>query len=222
MQGNRYETRKRKKMSQFLNIAIGIVVLLILFVGAQIFLNNDASDTQPQEESDNNEEVANSGGSTEVEESNEQDAVEEEDEEQGASTDGRVEDDEDPSDNEEDQTDEDETNEDAENEEDTQEEGDWEPVGTEQTGDFSPNFTEGSQNRIEMEAALQSATGISAGDMTLWRIENGGSPTTAVGTLSDSSDNSTTNSPYQVRIEWQDGEGWRAVSMDQLSSNPYR
>ncbi|MCM2676572.1 DUF1510 family protein [Alkalicoccobacillus plakortidis] len=221
---NRYETRRRKKMSRFLNIAIGVVVLLILGVGAQILLSGDdePANTASQEETDNDTSGGTSSGSgiSDPASTNEDDEAVEEDEDDSTTTaDGRVEDDEDQATEDDDQAEEDDANEDADNEEESQEDGEWEPVGTEQTGEFTPNFDQGSQNWNEMVAALQSATGISSSDMTLWRLENGGSPTAAVGTLSDSD---SMSNPYRVRIEWQDGQGWQAVSSEQLDSNPYR
>ncbi|MFB5662158.1 DUF1510 family protein [Alteribacillus sp. HJP-4] len=98
--------------------------------------------------------------------------------------------------------------------------GDWEPIGTEQSGSYShtgDKFEKGSQNWTEMEMALQYATGLSDDEMILWRVENSGE-TEVVGTVSN---NDNRNTPYEVRMEFVEGEGWQPQEVSQLDSNPY-
>ena len=53
--------------------------------------------------------------------------------------------------------------------------GDWEPIGTSQTGEHSAtDYTDGSADRIEIKQAVAAATGISADNMIEWWIGNAG------------------------------------------------
>ncbi|WP_409301834.1 DUF1510 family protein [Peribacillus sp. SCS-155] len=88
----------------------------------------------------------------------------------------------------------------------------WKPVGTEQTGEHQATFERNSQDWKEMEKALTYATGVELSNMTLWRLENGGSPDTAIGTLSPK-DNSKT---FRVHLQWVDGAGWQPVKVQEL------
>lgn len=199
MQGFRYEQRKKKRMNRVLNVAISIVTILILFFAYQIFFGSPSTeevsiDIAEEEELEAEQELIDS--SEELDES--------------AIDDGRAENME--------------SGEEPIEEEELEEEelelvpdGEWEPVGTSQT-EFTPNFSSGSTNRIEMEKALRYATGLDH-NMTVWRIENGGSQTRVRGVVSGP-DNA--GQPYEVYIEWVDGQGWKPVEKNQLSTNPYR
>lgn len=187
MQGNRFEQRKKQRLNRFLNIAIGLVVLLILVFGVQIILdsssNQDAiADTSEQEQSELNTIPESNDVHEEVIANDEVEEVEEVEEELEPVPDGE-----------------------------------WEPVGTEQTGEFTHDFSRGSRNWTEMETALKQATGLD-NNMVIWRLENAG-PTSARGVVSSPDSQSQ---PYEVIIEWIDGQGWAPVSKNQLSSNPYR
>ncbi|MFC5629786.1 YrrS family protein [Aliibacillus thermotolerans] len=111
-----------------------------------------------------------------------------------------------------------------EEEEDTDEKvggpdlGEWEPVGTSQTGPFQHDFNRGSQNWKEMENALRYATAIPMEEMTIWRLENGGE-NIAIGTVSDAS---THDQPYQVTMQFVENEGWQPIEVIQLDHNPYQ
>ncbi|MBM0064233.1 DUF1510 family protein [Alkalicoccobacillus gibsonii] len=232
MAGNRYETRRRKKMSRILNIAIGVVIALILIVGVSIFLNGNNDETANQNNESNTDNGTNQTGSGSAgikdpatsDDNDDIDAASEDDDEnQDSVADGRTEDDDDATADDDSDADTEDATEDEDREEDGQEDEEQEPIGTEQTGEFKPDFTQGSQNWNEMVAAVGSPQGLSSqSEMTLWRLENGGSPTSAVGTFSDKNDQGSYSNPYRVRIEWQDGQGWQVVSTEQLSSNPYR
>src|SRR5699024_2615670 len=50
--------------------------------------------------------------------------------------------------------------------------GNWEPVGTKQSGPHTTNYDDGSQDRIEIKKAVQLATGLQ--DMTEVWVGNGG------------------------------------------------
>ncbi|MEN0643019.1 YrrS family protein [Alkalicoccobacillus gibsonii] len=231
MVGNRYETRRRKKMSRILNIAIGVVIVLILVVGVSIVFNGNSDETANQNNESNTDNGTNQTGSGSAaikdpassDDNDDNAASEDDDENQDSVADGRTEDDDDATADDDSDADMEDATEDEDREEDGQEDEEQEPLGTEQTGEFKPDFTQGSQNWNEMVAAVGSPQGLSSqSEMTLWRLENGGSPTSAVGTFSDKNEQDSYSNPYRVRIEWQDGQGWQVVSTEQLSSNPYR
>lgn len=92
---------------------------------------------------------------------------------------------------------------------------DWKPVGTNQTGTHTTSFEKDSTDWKEMTKALAYGTGLDEGSMQLWWLGNGGTPNTAVGTVSDG--NNSKN--YRVYIEWVDGEGWKPVKVEELKTN---
>ena len=51
--------------------------------------------------------------------------------------------------------------------------------------------------------------------MTIWFLGNGGSPSTAVGTVSAKNDSKS----YRVNLEWVDGSGWKPVKVQELVTN---
>lgn len=90
--------------------------------------------------------------------------------------------------------------------------GNWKAVGTEQSGSHTTNYDEGSQDRIEMESAIQLATGLD--DMTALWIGNGGDQK-VIATVS-SSDNSEI---YRVYLSWIEGEGWQPAKVEELKES---
>ncbi|MCM3762330.1 YrrS family protein [Alkalihalobacillus oceani] len=203
MQGYRFEQRKKQRINRILNIAIGVVVLLILVFGAQIFFGSSPSEEAALDQEDPVEEEPERESITDPAEPVEQPEEPAEERE--------------PADQE-DEIDEQEIDRDQEQDLEPVPDGEWEPVGTSQTGEFTPDFTQGSTNWNEMERALRYATGLEE-NMIVWRLENGGSPTRARGVVSapDSQEQ-----PYEVFIEWVDGRGWMPVDKQQLTTNPYR
>lgn len=91
--------------------------------------------------------------------------------------------------------------------------GNWEPIGTSQTGAHRTNYENGSQDRQEMEQAIQLATGIES--MTVWWLERG-SEQTVKATISNKQDKSEV---YRVTLEWIDGAGWRPAQVELLKEN---
>lgn len=195
MQGYRFEQRKKQRMNRILNMAIGIVVILILIFGAQILFGSSPSEeVMIESEDDSNEEIQQPSVPDPVQQENQ--TEEDSDSIDTSETDEEI------------------------DEEETEPvpDGEWEPIGTSQTGEFSHDFNRSGTNWAEMTQAIQYATGLDE-NMIIWRLENGGSPTRARGVVSspDSQDR-----PYEVYIEWVDGHGWMPVEKQQLSSNPHR
>ncbi|WP_181186218.1 DUF1510 family protein [Alkalicoccus urumqiensis] len=257
----RSDQRKKRKMDTVLNIAIGVVALMIVVVSATLFLGGGgggetASNQEPAEQETASEENAaeeNTNTNTDADTGNISvntgTAEEEEENESGASENLNMNE---PEENEEESTEENNNeareeenegneendssanNEENNNEEDADEneenggvyamnEDEWEPIGTQQSEPFaldSSKFDRDSVNWEEMERAIAYGAGINAGNMNVYRIENGGTMQSAVGTVQSS--DGDPDQPYQVRIEWVENEGWMPVDAEQLNSNPYR
>lgn len=92
--------------------------------------------------------------------------------------------------------------------------GDWKPVETEQEGEHTTNFNDGSQDRIEIKKAASVATGLNESDMIEWWVENSGEGQ-VVATVSDSAQ--TKN--YRVYLKWVDDQGWQPTKVEQLKEN---
>jgi flagellar basal body-associated protein FliL len=231
----RLDKRSKKKTNNILNIMIGVVVLLILIVGATIFLSdgkdkntasNEVVKEEPNKDTSSNDE-------------NSKDNVEKEDKQDSSINENESEDenenDNDTSsnkDNEEDSSATEEKSEEiASNVEDKSkleiEESDepnvkksivhpeWKPIGTEQTGEHVSQYDDSSIDWDEKVKALSYATGIPEGNMTVWYIEGNGSPQKSIGTVS-AKDNSTV---YRVYLQWIDGQGWKPTKMQELVEN---
>ncbi|WP_100372018.1 YrrS family protein [Bacillus sp. FJAT-45037] len=201
MAGTRFDYRKKKRTDTIVNVAIGLVIVLIIIFSALIFLGSNDSEDVALDIGEETEESVE----TDSEESTVPDPI-------GDSE---------PAESDEEGTEDEALTEDEEGTEDdeleTVPDGEWEPVGTNQSGEFSHDFTRGGTNWNEMERALRYAAGL-GDDMILWRIENNGS-TSAIGTVSAPDQQSN---PYRIQIDWVDGQGWMPVTKEQLSSNPYR
>lgn len=211
MQGPRYEMRKKQRVNRMLNIAIGVVVILIIFFGAQLIFSNSSEQATSEEETSDMtpqhtvpDPIENESETVDRQDSREEEQYEENDEIVDVPLD-----------------EEDEELVDIESLEDDLEpvpDGEWEPIGTNQTGEFVHNFDRESQNWAEMTLALRYATGL-GDDMFIWRLENGGSPTRARGVVSAPNEQ---DEPYEVFMEWIDGKGWKPVEKNKLPENPYK
>ena len=90
----------------------------------------------------------------------------------------------------------------------------WKPVGTTQTGDHVSLYDGKSVDWNEKKQALAYATGLAQDSMIFLKIKNGGGPQKSIGIVS--SRDSTQK--YRVYLEWVDGEGWKPVKMDKLTT----
>jgi flagellar basal body-associated protein FliL len=226
----RLDKRSKKKTNNILNIMIGVVVLLILIVGAAIFLSdgenkNTASNEVAQQEEPNKDTSSN--------DENSKDNAKKEDEQDNSINENESENDTSSNkDNEEDSSaTEEKSDEIASNAEEKSkleiEESDepnvkksivhpeWKPVGTQQTGEHVSQYDDSSIDWNEKVKALSYATGIPEGNMTVWYIEGNGSPQKSIGTVS-AKDNSTV---YRVYLQWVEGQGWKPTKMQELVEN---
>ncbi|MFJ7509906.1 YrrS family protein [Peribacillus simplex] len=240
--GSRFNQRDQKrKVNKIYNIAITIVSILIVIVAVTIFLSDDGTEskkatTEPKQiaETDKGKEVDKPAGKEEETDSEKEDAVGD-----SEATEENAEKEEDAEKEDSKATEEDEE-EKAEDDADPEKAGDaelvevegssdgnvaatytsegWKPVGTEQSGEHTTSFDKGSVDWNEMSKAIASGAGIDEGSMKIWWLQNGGSPTTAIGTVSEG-DNPKT---FRVYIEWVDGSGWKPVKVEELKTNDKR
>lgn len=234
--GSRFNQRDQKrKVNKIYNIAITIVSILIVIVAVSIFLSDDGTETkkattEPKQiaDTDSGKVADKPAGKEEETDSEKEDAVgdSEETEEDAVEEDSKA-------------TEED-AEEKAEDGADSEKAGDaelvevegsgdgnvaatytsegWKPVGTEQSGEHTTSFEKGSVDWNEMSKAIASGAGIDEGSMKIWWLQNGGSPSTAIGTVSGGDDPKT----FRVYIEWVDGSGWKPVKVEELKTNDKR
>lgn len=234
--GSRFNQRDQKrKVNKIYNIAITIVSILIVIVAVSIFLSDDGTDskkatTEPKQvaETEKGKVVDKPSGKEEETDSEKEDAVgDSEATEEGAEKEDSKATEEDAEEKAEDDADPEKAG-DAElvevegsgdgNVASTYTSESWKPVGTEQSGEHTTSFEKGSVDWNEMSKAIASGAGIDEGNMKLWWLQNGGSPTTAIGTVSEG-DNPKT---FRVYIEWVDGSGWKPVKVEELKTNDKR
>ncbi|MEJ9229088.1 YrrS family protein [Peribacillus butanolivorans] len=239
--GSRFNQRDQKrKVNKIYNIAITVVSILIVIVAVSIFLSDDGSDTEkattePKQtvEKDAKKKVDKPAGKEEDTDLTKED----EDEDSKATEEGTEENTEDGTDTDTDtnkDTNKD-TNPDSDTDTDKAEDAElvevdgsgdgnvattytsesWKPVGTEQSGKHTTSFQKNSVDWNEMSKAIAHGAGIDQGNMRLWWLQNGGSPNTAIGTVSEG-DNPKT---FRVYIEWVDGSGWKPVKVEELKTN---
>ncbi|MFS0888527.1 YrrS family protein [Peribacillus frigoritolerans] len=234
--GSRFNQRDQKrKVNKIYNIAITIVSILIVIVAISIFLSDDGTETkkattEPKQvaETEKGKVVDKPSGKEEETDSEKEDPV------------GDSEATEEDAEKEDSKATEEDAEEKAEDDADPEKAGDaelvevegsgdgnvastytsesWKPVGTEQSGEHTTSFEKGSVDWNEMSKAIASGAGIDEGNMKLWWLQNGGSSTTAIGTVSEG-DNPKT---FRVYIEWVDGSGWKPVKVEELKTNDKR
>lgn len=90
--------------------------------------------------------------------------------------------------------------------------GNWPPSGTIQEGPHTTDYSDGSQDRIEIRRAVSYVTGIPENDMIEWRVENGGEQK-VIATVS----NRDESEYYRVYLDWLDGEGWKPTLSERIT-----
>ena len=223
---SRMTIRKDKKVNKVYNILISVVVLLIIAVGAFIFMGNDEepvsqnanSNSESTQSANTNKEETNQAGNDEAANDDEEQSTEAE-KDQSNEQDGDSSDGEDSSKSEEDKetVESEKVEEEATdgNVEEAYSDPSWKPVGTEQSGEHVTQYEKGSTDWNEMERAIAYGAGIDQSNMTLWYLQNGGAPDKAIGTVSPKDGSST----YRVYIQWVDGEGWKPTKVEKLLKN---
>ncbi|HHY20469.1 MAG TPA: DUF1510 family protein, partial [Bacilli bacterium] len=145
----RYEQRKKKRVNTTLNIAIGIVVLFIIYFSFQLFFGSNtpeeaAADEEVMQEEPKGETIEKDTEPKVDYSANERDEIEDDEAES-----------EEPIEDEELVTD-----------------GEWKPIGTSQSEPFVADYTKYSVNWQEMEQALKYAIGTEE-KIVIWWLGNG-------------------------------------------------
>lgn len=89
--------------------------------------------------------------------------------------------------------------------------GNWLPIGTSQEGPHTTNYSDGSNDRIEIKRAVSNVTGIAEDDMIEWRVENGGEQK-VVSIIS----NKEKSEYYRSYLTWIDNEGWQVIKVERI------
>lgn len=89
--------------------------------------------------------------------------------------------------------------------------GNWEPIGTVQTGEHITNFNNGSVDRIEIEKASSNVTGIPVDEMFVGWVGNDGHQ--KVFTIISNQDR---DEFYKLYLTWIDEEGWQVTKVEKI------
>lgn len=204
-------TEEKGKSKKLLYILLGLLLIAVIIVSINIVTSKDVEDdvvtttSKSAETSESEEAVEDTTGKTN--DTTEQ-STETSNEKQSDSTQDNK------------------TVSDDENKEDINEseeavvlgEGKWKPIGTTQEEPHVSSFDKDSIDWQEKTKALIYATQLPEGKIIIWRLENGGTADTAIGTVSIYQDRHT---PFQVHLKWVEKEGWMPIKVTKLDNNPY-
>ncbi|MBM7577729.1 DUF1510 family protein [Jeotgalibacillus terrae] len=229
---------KKRKENILLNGSIAVVLLLIAGVSAFIFLgSNENQAAEPEEEKSIAEQVQENASKNDEEknedpENNELSVTEidaEDEDQENNDTNRESDEDNNASETKKEKEKEEEAKkkEEAEKKKREKEErdtaaaeetaspddGEWKPVGTEQTGQHTSSYVEGSVDWNEKLKAAAYATGLDMNTMTVWWVGNDGGPQNSVVKVSSPD---APAAQYSVHLEWVDKKGWKPVKVDQL------
>ncbi|WNB93324.1 DUF1510 family protein [Bacillus sp. NEB1478] len=194
----RYTTRSEKrKQNRFLNIAIGLVILLIAAVAYNLFSGSDEETASSSETQQSQENTVNKEDNSSIE-------MESDNDEQKSDEKSKEDDSENQSDSEENQDD---AN--SATPEGGGPEGPWEPIGTSQSEPHQKTYDDQSQDWKEMVSALSYATGIPEDQMTIFWLGNGGGPDLSKGTVQSKID----QVKYDVQLQWVPEKGWKPTTV---------
>jgi hypothetical protein len=194
----RYTTRsERRKQNRFLNIAIGLVILLIVVVAFNLFSGDDqeTASTSETQQTEKDSVAKDDNSSIEMESDNE---------DQKSDDTAKEDDSKNQSDSEDNPGD---AN--GEAPEGGGPEGPWEPIGTTQNEPHEKSYDDQSQDWKEMISALSYATNIPEDQMTLFWLGNGGGPDLSKGTVQSKVD----QVKYDVQLQWVPEKGWKPISV---------
>ncbi|MEK5481444.1 MULTISPECIES: YrrS family protein [unclassified Viridibacillus] len=95
----------------------------------------------------------------------------------------------------------------------------WKPTATAQKESGAQHNSSYDSNSIDWKekvTTLASTTGLNEDDMIVWFIKNGGSPDTAIGTVSSKDK----KDKYRVYMKWVKNKGWKPTKMEVLKTLP--
>ncbi|QTD41629.1 YrrS family protein [Sporosarcina sp. Te-1] len=223
--------RNKNRSNLILNGLIGLVIVLIIIVGASIVIGNkdETKEKEPEESVEPNsltEEATEDGtaeDNQETEDDSQQNGSEQSDtagltgsDSASSEAEGQTESDQETTSSEQEPegtlvtvepTDDQVVTETVVNDS-------WAPVGTAQSGEHVSSYDGESVDWNEKKQALAYATGLSEDSMIFWKIKNGGGPQKSIGIVSTRDKSQM----YRVYLEWVDGQGWKPVKMDKLST----
>ncbi|WP_373892884.1 DUF1510 family protein [Virgibacillus natechei] len=211
---NKHE--KRRKNTKLISILLILgAILVIILLGMWIFggngeeemdeQNEQSAETREQEENTESDTIVNEDDSPENDSSDE-DAEKEENEDQETKEEASEDDDEV-------ETEQAEPSDDNVSEAYT---GNWDPVGTEQEGSHTTDYSDGSQDRIEIDQAASVATGLDESSMSTFWVGNGGDQQ-VIATVG----NADQEEYYRVFLSWVDNEGWQPTTVEMLNELDY-
>ncbi|WP_164668531.1 YrrS family protein [Virgibacillus doumboii] len=212
---NKFEKRRKNTKSLSIFAVLGSILLVVLFA-IVIF----GGDDEKENANDNPSTESTESGSSESDSSSDEQSFSENDENNAAESDSTS--DKETTSDEDTPNTEEESN--AQGETDQVEPSDdnvinaytkdWQPIGTEQTGQHTVNYNEGSQDRIEMTKAAAMATGLDEDSLIMWWIQRNGDQ--KVITTVSNSDNTVY---YRAYLSWVDGQGWKPTKVEELKEN---
>lgn len=218
---SRYGDRhSKRKQNIVLNSLIGIVLAVILVLVANIVFTGDDSQQTASEEQQtaqtNSNEKSNSTSDDSVTSDEAKDSEDSDSESNNATDKDSTKEENADEEKDQDKDKEDQDKEEQEKEKTDQEpgepnlEGPWEPVGTTQSGPHTSSYDLGSVDWNEKLKAVESVMGMSADEMTIWKIGGNGGPQQSFARVSKAGSG---NQIYFIELEWVDGKGWKAVSV---------
>ncbi|WHX27586.1 YrrS family protein [Virgibacillus halodenitrificans] len=209
---DKFEKRRKNTKSISILLILG-AVLLILLIGIWIFGGGDKEKTTDQTQPSSQEEQNSADEENEsfYEKESKEDTETDQEENSSSENDGNTDK-------------EDEEQEEIEKQEvDSSDENvlkaytaDWKPIGTEQEEPHTTNYSDGSQDRIEIKEAVLMVTDIPEQNLVMHWVGNGGDQ--KVEATVSNEDNSEI---YRVYLSWVEGEGWQPTKLEELKTVKY-
>ncbi|MYL56130.1 DUF1510 family protein [Virgibacillus halodenitrificans] len=209
---DKFEKRRKNTKSISILLILG-AVLLILLIGIWIFGGGDKEKTTDQTQPSSQEEQNSADEENEsfYEKESKEDTETDQEENSSSENDGNTDK-------------EDEEQEEIEKQEvDSSDENvlkaytaDWKPIGTEQEEPHTTNYSDGSQDRIEIKEAVLMVTDIPEQNLVMHWVGNGGDQKVEA-TVS----NEDNGEIYRVYLSWVEGEGWQPTKLEELKTVKY-